>query len=126
MGGSSLSRLHRNTSLPVPGWLGNQISESPVGRKHGGASVDFLAGPAPLPTALSDWNQQAGDKVTGAPPLTDEPPVPAIPPPTPMPIPGQDDPTNIAARRRSIQAQLARRGRLATILTQPQAEPLGG
>lgn len=47
-------------------------------------------------------------------------------PPTVMPVPGQDDLANIAARRRSVQAQLLRRGRLSTILSQPQNEPLGG
>jgi hypothetical protein len=51
---------------------------------------------------------------------------PEITPPTPMPIPGQDTLEAVTARRRSIQAQLARRGRLSTILSQPQAEPLGG
>ncbi len=53
-------------------------------------------------------------------------PVPEVAPPTPMPIPGQDTLEAVTARRRSIQAQLARRGRLSTILSQPQAEPLGG
>ena len=50
---------------------------------------------------------------------------PAITPPTPMPIPGQDAIANIMARRASIAAQLARRGRLSTILSQSQPEPLG-
>lgn len=56
----------------------------------------------------------------------DIPSVPDIPAPTAMPIPGQDALANIISRRRSIQAQLARRGRLATILSQPATEPLGG
>jgi len=51
--------------------------------------------------------------------------IPAIPGPTPMPIPGADDMSTILARRASISAQLARRGRLSTILSQPQSEPLG-
>lgn len=51
---------------------------------------------------------------------------PEVPPATKMPVPGQDDLANIAARRRSVAAQLARRGRLSTILSQPQSEPLGG
>lgn len=55
-----------------------------------------------------------------------EPPPPPIEPPTVMPVPGQDDLSNIAARRRSVREQLARRGRLSTILTQPQSQPLGG
>ena len=50
---------------------------------------------------------------------------PALTPPTPMPIPGQDSLANIMARRASIAAQLARRGRLSTILSQIQPEPLG-
>ena len=47
-------------------------------------------------------------------------------PVTPMPIPGQDDLANIAARRKSIEQQLFRRGRLSTILSNPLSEPLGG
>jgi|SRR6267378_3424710 len=49
-----------------------------------------------------------------------------LPPPIAMPVPGQDDLANIASRRRSIQSQLARRGRLSTILSQGFYEPLGG
>jgi len=56
---------------------------------------------------------------------TVQPDTPATPPPERMPVPGPDTIEAISARRRSIQAQLARRGRLSTILT-GQDEPLGG
>jgi len=49
--------------------------------------------------------------------------------PTPVtPMPGVDptDLNTIAARRRSIEEQLRRRGRMSTVLSNPQAEPLGG
>lgn len=55
-----------------------------------------------------------------------QPEVPGLTPVTPMPVPGQDDLSNIAAQRRSLADQLRRRGRLSTILSQPQSEPLGG
>lgn len=54
------------------------------------------------------------------------PPDPTVTPVTPMPVPGQDDLASIAARRQSIQQQLARRGRVSTILSNAQNEPLGG
>jgi hypothetical protein len=55
------------------------------------------------------------------------PSIPSIPAPAPMPVPGPDDPSTINARRNSIQAQLLRRGRLSSILSQgAQSEPLGG
>jgi len=56
-----------------------------------------------------------------------EPPemTPTPPPVIPMPDPSPESAANIAARRRSVQAQLLRRGRMSTILTQPQSEPLG-
>lgn len=51
---------------------------------------------------------------------------PPIPPVIPMPDPDPSSQGSIAARRRSVQAQMLRRGRMSTILTQPQSEPLGG
>ncbi len=49
--------------------------------------------------------------------------MPAIPKPAPMPV---NDPNDPNVRRTSIQAQLLRRGRLSTILSQGENEPLGG
>lgn len=46
-----------------------------------------------------------------------------VPPVTPMPDPG-DPFVRATTRRRSVQSQLARRGRMSTILS--QSEPLGG
>jgi len=42
-----------------------------------------------------------------------------------MPDPDPSSRESIAARRRSVQAQALRRGRMSTILSQSQAEPLG-
>ena len=52
-----------------------------------------------------------------------EPTVPVVPPPLPMPDPG-DPAVRATSRRRSIQAQAARRGRASTVLSGP-SEPLG-
>ena|SRR5260221_9746315 len=57
------------------------------------------------------------------------PPEPDQPTPTPVtPMPGNDpsDLNIISARRRSIEEQMRRRGRMSTVLSNPQAEPLGG
>ena len=61
--------------------------------------------------------QQAPDAVPAAPPPTVEP-VPEMPTP--------DDAQAKAAKRRSIAAQMARRGRASTILTDTTTEKLGG
>src|SRR5258706_7435159 len=71
------------------------------------------------------------DETFGVPPSPGDPgfidTTPVVPTPvTPMPVPGQDDLANIAARRRSIDEQLRRRGRVSTVLSSPQSEPLGG
>jgi len=50
---------------------------------------------------------------------------PVLPTPIPMPDPSPTSQASIAARRRSIQAQALRRGRMSTILSQAQSEPLG-
>lgn len=79
-----------------------------------------------------EQGRQALDKAFGVPPVEGDPGFvpppgpPVVTPVTPMPIPGQDDLTNIAARRKSIEEQLFRRGRLSTVLSNPQSEPLGG
>lgn len=79
-----------------------------------------------------DQGRQQLDKVFGVPPVEGDPGYvpppgpPVVTPVTPMPIPGQDDLSNIAARRKSIEEQLFRRGRLSTVLSNPQNEPLGG
>jgi hypothetical protein len=49
---------------------------------------------------------------------TPEPPPPP-PPPTPMPTPGDDQ--SAAAQRRALAAQMGRRGRQSTILSQPDS-----
>jgi len=49
--------------------------------------------------------------------------MPTIPKPIAMPV---NDPNDPNVRRASIQAQLLRRGRLSTILSQGESEPLGG
>lgn len=62
-----------------------------------------------------------------SPPAAASAPAPAIPPPTPMPVP--DDAAVAAAKKRSIAAQLQRRGRASTILTDPVtggSDALGG
>lgn len=76
--------------------------------------------------------RQQLDKTFGVPPSEGDPGYvpppgpPVVTPVTPMPIPGQDDLSNIAARRKSIEQQLFRRGRMSTVLSNPQNEPLGG
>lgn len=55
-----------------------------------------------------------------------QPNYPALTAPTAMPDPSADSIANVYARRTSIAAQLARRGRLSTFLSQPKMEPLGG
>ena len=50
---------------------------------------------------------------------------PVVPAPIPMPDPDSSSQASIAARRRSVQAQALRRGRMSTILSQSQSEPLG-
>jgi hypothetical protein len=76
-------------------------------------------------------SRRAHDNIWDVPPSPGDsgyvaPATPNVTPVTPMPIPGQDDLANISARRRSIEQQLARRGRLSTVLSNPQNEPLGG
>lgn len=96
----------------------------PGGQKLGGLGPLGFSGPR------TQVRQQL-DKTFGVPPSEGDPgyvPLvsPAVTPVTPMPIPGQDDLANIAARRKSIEEQLFRRGRLSTVLSNPQSEPLGG
>src|SRR3977135_3654447 len=96
-----------NNPLPKGGGMGIFNKLDPVGSaiaKHKGANLDpfHLYTPAPEPDTAT--------------------PTPV----TPMPIPGQDDLSNIAARRRYIEEPFRRRGRMSTVLSNPQAEPLGG
>lgn len=88
------------------------------------------AGPLGFSTARTKARQQL-DQALAVPPSVGDPGYVAPPnlnvtPVTPMPVPGQDDLASIAARRQSIQQQLARRGRVSTILSNAQNEPLGG
>lgn len=59
----------------------------------------------------------------GDPGYVPPPQAPVVPPPIPMPDPDPSSRESIAARRRSVQAQALRRGRVSTVLS--QAEPLG-
>lgn len=60
-------------------------------------------------------NAVARRSASGA--ASDPPPPP--PPPAPMPTPGDDN--TRAAERRALAAQMARRGRSSTILSQPDS-----
>lgn len=64
-------------------------------------------------------------------PVSAPPPAPAVEPPAVMPLP--DDDAVAKARKRSIAAQMRRRGRQSTIMTQTDpvsggsaSDPLGG
>jgi len=98
------------------------------GRPGGGRAASGPLGPV----TLSPKIRRQLDEGFGVPPSQGDPGYvpppepPVIPPPTPMPDPDLSSLGSIAARRRSIQAQLARRGRMSTILSQGQPEPLGG
>lgn len=96
----------------------------PGGQKLGGLGPLGFSGPR------TQVRQQL-DKTFGVPPSEGDPGYvppgpPVVTPVTPMPIPGQDDLANISARRKSIEQQLFRRGRMSTVLSNPQTEPLGG
>lgn len=88
------------------------------------ASLLFLG--ADPSTATTVKGASAGAEAVAKHYAPDMPDIPSVTAPTPMPIPGQDTLEAIRARRSSIQAQLARRGRLSTILSSPSFEPLGG
>lgn len=97
----------------------------------GGGRASGIGGPIG-PSTLFEQTRRTLDKSFGIPPIEGDPgytPPPASPvltPVTPMPIPGQDDLANISARRRSIEEQMRRRGRVSTVLSGQQSEPLGG
>jgi hypothetical protein len=83
------------------------------------------------PTLGRTVMRQQLDKTLGVAPIEGDPGYVAPPslnvtPVTPMPVPGVDDLSNVAARRRSIEDQLRRRGRMSTVLGGAQTEPLGG
>lgn len=58
--------------------------------------------------------------------ILDKPDKPAAPPPLESPAPLPDEEALKKARRRSISAQLGRRGRQSTILTDTGGDALGG
>ena len=73
--------------------------------------------------------RQILDKDFGVAPKEGDPGYPAPLVPTPVTPLAGNDPTDlniIAARRRSIEEQMRRRGRMSTVLSSPQIEPLGG
>src|SRR5690242_17108259 len=125
MGGmtDTLRRIATNNNIPIGGFVGKEYKKS-----FGGLSAvgpfNPLGSAGIFPTKMVNKAISEGDVISGYKP---PPETPTVTPVTPMPIPGQDDLANIAARRQSIEQQLLRRGRLSTILTSPQTnEPLGG
>lgn len=115
---SSLSKLGKTA-----GYSKTIANLDPLGRE-----ISKLGLPGLLTGAPGTIAQRAEDRANTPAPIIDpgedlNTDIPAVPR---MPVPGPNSLDTIRARRLSIQAQLARRGRLSTILSQPQYEPLGG
>lgn len=96
----------------------------------GGGRASGIGGPIG-PSTLFEQTRRTLDRPFKIAPVEGDPGYvppasPVVTPVTPMPIPGQDDLANISARRRSIEEQIRRRGRVSTVLSSPQSEPLGG